>query len=101
MHFLRLLTAIATGCLLSDLPPAVSAQPRRAAAKIGVLSFGTAPSGANPDPSAGFRQGLAELGYVEGRNLRIEWRYAEGRPERVHAARWRGGRRHDRRRARR
>ena len=70
---------------MSDLPLTVSAQPRRAMAKIGVLSFGTAPSGANPDPSAGFRQGLAELGYVEGRNLNIEWRYAEGRPERMAA----------------
>lgn len=37
--------------------PAGAAMPR-----IGVLSFGTAPSGASPDPSIGFRQGLRELG---------------------------------------
>ena len=85
MNFLRLSAAVAAGCLLSDVPLAVSAQPRSAMARIGVLSFGAAPSGANPDPSAGFRQGLAELGYVEGRNLTIEWRYAEGRPERMEA----------------
>jgi putative ABC transport system substrate-binding protein len=30
-----------------------------------------------------FRQGLRELGYVEGQNLVIEWRYAEGRLERL------------------
>ena len=30
----------------------------------------------------GFRRGLRELGYVEGRNLTIEWRWAEGRADR-------------------
>lgn len=30
-----------------------------------------------------FRQGLRELGYVQGKNLIIEWRYAEGSPERL------------------
>ena len=30
-----------------------------------------------------FRQGLRELGYVEGQNLVIEWRWAEGREERL------------------
>jgi putative ABC transport system substrate-binding protein len=30
-----------------------------------------------------FRQGLRELGYVEGQNLVIEARYAEGRPDRL------------------
>jgi putative ABC transport system substrate-binding protein len=32
-----------------------------------------------------FRQGLRELGYVEGKNIVIEWRSAEGKTERVPA----------------
>src|SRR5437870_4183347 len=44
-----------------------------------------------PPPSAvaarteAFRQGLRELGYVEGKNIVIEWRFAEGKSERVPA----------------
>jgi putative ABC transport system substrate-binding protein len=34
---------------------------------------------------AGFRQGLRELGYLEGSNVVIEERYAAGRPERLPA----------------
>src|ERR1700694_2419448 len=33
--------------------------------------------------NAGLRQGLADLGYVVGRNLVLEERYADGNPERV------------------
>lgn len=53
--------------------------------RIGLLLFGTAPSGAGPDPNAGFYRGLRELGYIEGRNLMLEARYAAGRPDRLAA----------------
>jgi putative tryptophan/tyrosine transport system substrate-binding protein len=48
---------------------------------IGVLSVGT-PSGDAFRLSA-FRQGLAESSYAEGRNITIEYRYAENQSERL------------------
>ena len=35
------------------------------------------------DALEAFRQGLRDLGYVEGRNIAIEYRWAEGKPERM------------------
>src|SRR5262249_47049287 len=35
------------------------------------------------DAAAAFRQGLSEMGYVAGRNMMLEYRWAEGRNERL------------------
>jgi len=51
--------------------------------RIGWLS-GTSLS-ANPAWREAFRQGLRELGYVEGKNIVIEWRFAEGKRDRYPA----------------
>jgi putative ABC transport system substrate-binding protein len=48
---------------------------------VGYLS-GTSPNG-SIDILADFRRGLAETGYVEGRNLAIEFRWLEGRYDRI------------------
>lgn len=50
--------------------------------RIGVLLNGSAPN--NP-ATASLRSGLAQLGYVEGKTVLIEDRYAEGRLERMPA----------------
>jgi putative ABC transport system substrate-binding protein len=54
------------------------AQPTRTA-RLGVLLFGSPESDAFPS----IRRGLADHGYVEGRNIVFEHRYADGRPERL------------------
>jgi putative tryptophan/tyrosine transport system substrate-binding protein len=48
---------------------------------IGVLTPGYPPS--NAPLEAAFRQGLGETGFVEGRNVSIEYRWAEGQFERI------------------
>jgi putative ABC transport system substrate-binding protein len=54
--------------------------------RVGYLSTGSAPSPAleRPNPTVeSFRQGLRELGYVEGKNIIVEYRYAENKFERL------------------
>ena len=61
-------------------PLAVHGQPGGKVARLGVLLFSTPTT----DPNlAALIAGLRDLGYVEGRNVALEYRYAEGRPERV------------------
>ena len=62
-------------------PLAAGAQQPGKVARIGHLSFGSATPGSRLDEA--FRQGLRELGYVEGQNIVIEYRWAEGRAERL------------------
>ena len=75
-----LLTALGAGALA---PPFGSfAQPSVKVHRMGVLS--TSPPTASTMPFRdAFEQGLREHGYVEGRNLLIEQRYSEGKPERM------------------
>jgi len=49
--------------------------------RIGFLS--AASSSAISARVEAFRQGLRELGYVEGKNIFIEWRFAEGKSDRL------------------
>jgi putative ABC transport system substrate-binding protein len=77
----------AVGCIvmltlsLLAAPAATAAQPRGKMPLIGVLELGS------PQTPLGclvaFRQGLRDLGYVEGHNITIAYRYAEGQRDRL------------------
>jgi len=72
-----MLTSVA-GALAAPL--AAEAQQARRIYRVGVLEVRAV--GSNATNLAAFRQGLRELGLVEGQNLLIEYRSADGQPER-------------------
>jgi putative ABC transport system substrate-binding protein len=68
-----------TGAVFLAAPLAADAQSAKAA-RIGVLLFSTPAT----DPSVPtFRDALRQLGWLEGRNLTFEYRYADARGERL------------------
>jgi len=82
MTALALILTLALSLLL--VPRAVEAQPSAKVPRIGLLSS-FSPADQGPHRVDTFRQGLQELGYREGQNLLIEYRWAEGHPERLAA----------------
>src|SRR5690242_19444987 len=80
MHPRRRLLALLAAGLASPVLPAF-AQPK--VAHIGILSARSRSTPSNPEPFWGsFVRGMRELGYVEGQNLFIEWRFADGKRDR-------------------
>jgi putative ABC transport system substrate-binding protein len=80
------LTGVAIG--LAPIGAAAHAQENKAqqAGKIARIGYLTGTNlAASPRLHEAFRQGLRDLGYVEGRNLVIEYRSAEGKLERLSA----------------
>ncbi len=72
----------ALGILLA--PPAAKAQQPTKVPRIGVLFFSSpSTTSATSARFEGFRQGLRELGYIEGKNIVIERRFAEEKLERL------------------
>ena len=71
----RRLSGFAACAFLLALYASAHAQPSQTLARIGYV-FATSSSVAAPRVEA-FQQGLRELGYLEGKNIVIEWRYAE------------------------
>src|SRR4029453_15349187 len=65
-------------------PLVAYAQPATQVYQIGRLSAGQ-PLPESTAYEAAFRQGLRELGYVEGQNLVLAYRYAEGSADRLPA----------------
>ncbi len=65
--------AAVAGAQLSAQPPV----------RVGWIWYGSAPAGALPSIETSIVDGLRELGYVEGKTLVFEHRFAGGRPERL------------------
>ena len=78
-HRMKRRAFIAGFAVTTALP--IVARARRAMPVIGFLN-GSSPDGYAPRVAA-FRQGLKEAGYVEGHNVAIEFRWAEGKYDRL------------------
>jgi len=77
------LTAIITLVVVLAAAVIAEAQQPGKVPRIGFLTTGSASDPTTALRLDGFRQGLRELGYVQGKNINIEYRYAEGRSERL------------------
>ena len=72
------LGALAGGMIAAPL--AAEAQHGGKIPRVGILLFGTPETDPTLPP---FRTGLRDLGYAEGMNILLEYRYAEGKPDRL------------------
>ena len=79
----RKITVVVLCAMLFALCHPVEAQQPTKIPRIGYL-IGTSPSAVVSRTEA-FRRGLRELGYVEGKTIVVEWRYAEGKLDRLPA----------------
>ena len=77
----KIVTFVALGVLLVTLSFAAYAQQVTKVPRIGRLGASSVSSDSARIES--FRQGLRDLGYVEGKNIVIEYRYAEGKLDRL------------------
>ena len=77
------------GCMVTLIlslltaPFVVEAQPAAHVPRLGLLIPGSASAFASRIEA--FRHGLRDLGYVEGRNIAIEYRFADGQADRLPA----------------
>ena len=73
------ITGVMLGAFLFALCFSAEVQQAKKIPRIGYVSGGNAKSPATD----AFRQGLREIGYMEGENILVEYRYLEGKPDRV------------------
>ena len=78
-----LVVSLIVSAVLFTLSAFAEAQQPTKVPRIGSLS-GQSPSN-SPGRREAFQQGLRELGYIEGKSIFIEWRYADGKFDRLPA----------------
>ena len=81
MTILRAAVAVLPALVLLAAPLAAEGQPAKKVPVIGYLIERAGPTAFDE----GFRLGLRELGYSEGRNIVVEYRWADGKAERLPA----------------
>src|SRR4030095_15850176 len=69
-------------CALSLLTASLAATAQQAGGAVTIVSLRNASPSLEADLVAAFREGLRQLGYVEGQNLVIRYQWAEGQQER-------------------
>ena len=75
---------IALGASALAAPFVSLAQQQGKVWRVGFLSARSRPASLDSaDVSGAFSQGMRELGYVEGKNLVVEWRFADGKLDRL------------------
>ena len=74
---------LALGVASLSMPLGAFAQPQSKVFRVGFLSPRRRPASLVSDYYGAFPQRMNELGYVEGKNLFIEWRFADGEYERL------------------
>src|SRR5262249_9956635 len=79
MHRRSVLTLLAAAAAV--WPLAARAQQARKVWRIGFLVGGVRPTQLGLSVYVGFLRGMRELGYVEGRDFVMAWRFAEARPD--------------------
>jgi putative tryptophan/tyrosine transport system substrate-binding protein len=77
----RVISLALCAMLLALCVPAAAEQPAKVP-RIGYLTGTREPTHDAPDANRdAFRQGLRDLGYIEGKNILIEYRYAAGKQD--------------------
>jgi putative ABC transport system substrate-binding protein len=79
----ELVVALGAGALAG--PVACFGQQQEKVWRIGVLATRNRPASIDTDVFGAFQRGMRELGYIEGKNLLLEFRWAEGRYDRLPA----------------
>ena len=76
---------LALGATALGSPLTLHAQPATKVWRVGFLGYRSRPDSLDSSFYGAFPRGMRELGYIEGKNLTIEWRFADGKADRLPA----------------